>query len=476
MSEEISIKRNRYTLSDVSLNRFYQIPKFLFENSLTTLTNDARVLYSLLKDRHELSIQNKWINDAGEVFIIFTRDDMCALLGCSQPTLRKAITQLKDAGLIDEERQGLNRPNLIYLYYYIPVNNPVNPDEADKTEPPMPNEADKNAPASPDSIRSARIFQSGVKESFSPECKDFSVKNESLFQSRAKDSYTQECKDVSGNDTDINDTNISNTDINNTDINYIANKNTVINNKSINRSTSKRSLGFNGSGSIDGSLCLNNRDLVQRNIDYDRLVNDNYRYSGGKLDENLYLNNRDLVERNIEYNRLVNDSDRYGGKLDENLYLNNRDLVRKNVDYDRLVNDNERYGGVKLDENLYLNNRDLVKKNIDYDLLVKDDDRYSSGKLDEIIDIITGVLCSSRGTIRIAGEDLPAKLVKDQLLKLRADHINYVSDSLRNSKTEISNIKAYLITALCNAPSTIMHFRQKVEISEKSHGKLRICR
>jgi transcription initiation factor IIE alpha subunit len=79
------VNRKRYKNSDIAIARFYQMPKFLFEGELANLSNDARVLYSLLKDRHE-----------------FTRDNMCSLLDFSQPTVRKAFKQLKEANLIEE--------------------------------------------------------------------------------------------------------------------------------------------------------------------------------------------------------------------------------------------------------------------------------------------------------------------------------------------------------------------------------------
>ncbi len=171
--------RVRYTVENIVNNRFYQMPKFLLEGEFKELSNDARVLYSLLKDRHELSLSNNWINQNNEVYLIFTREEMSKLLGCSQPTLRKAIKQLIEFGLMEEERQGLNRPNIIFL-------------------------------------TAVSIENTGVKNSFSPECKDFSVQNEKNFQSRVKESFSQECKNLSPNDTNINDTNINDTDISDT--------------------------------------------------------------------------------------------------------------------------------------------------------------------------------------------------------------------------------------------------------------------
>ena len=108
----------RVTINDVNTSRFYQMPKFLFESELkTTLSAEAKVLYMLLRDRHELSIANGWINKNNEVFLIFTRNEMCEMLGCGKNKTTKLVNELINSGLMDEERQGLSKPNLIYLNY-----------------------------------------------------------------------------------------------------------------------------------------------------------------------------------------------------------------------------------------------------------------------------------------------------------------------------------------------------------------------
>jgi hypothetical protein len=91
------------------------MPKFLFIGELKKLTNDARVLYSLLRDRHDLSIKNNWIDDKGKVYLIFSRENMCDILGVSDKTVTKAINTLKKFRLIEEERLGQGKPNKIYL-------------------------------------------------------------------------------------------------------------------------------------------------------------------------------------------------------------------------------------------------------------------------------------------------------------------------------------------------------------------------
>lgn len=108
-------KNKRYTLDCVYNTRFYQMPKFLFENECCELSNDARVLYALLRDRHDLSMMNNWINDKNEVYMIYTRNNLQEIMGLSAKTVKKAFDHLKSIGLLEEERMGFNRPNRIYL-------------------------------------------------------------------------------------------------------------------------------------------------------------------------------------------------------------------------------------------------------------------------------------------------------------------------------------------------------------------------
>jgi len=107
--------RIRYTFDEIQCAAFYQLPKFLLEGEFENLSNDARVLYTLLKDRHELSIKNDWYNEKGEVYFIMTRLEMESMLKLSPKTTRKVIKELKTLNLIEEERRGNTQPNLIYL-------------------------------------------------------------------------------------------------------------------------------------------------------------------------------------------------------------------------------------------------------------------------------------------------------------------------------------------------------------------------
>ncbi len=104
--------------------------------------------------------------------------------------------------------------------------------------------------------------------------------------------------------------------------------------------------------------------------------------------------------------------------------------------------------------------RELIQGNIEYDALAF---RYGNRRVDEIVELMLETLLSKRPTIRIAGDDYPHGVVWSRFLKLRADHIEYVFDCLDRNTTKISNIKAYLLAALYNAPATIdSYYRAEV--------------
>ena len=98
--------------------------------------------------------------------------------------------------------------------------------------------------------------------------------------------------------------------------------------------------------------------------------------------------------------------------------------------------------------------REIVYGNIEYDIL-REDNMVNRDQLDEIAELIVDTVCSARKTIRIAGDDYPAEVVKSRFLKLDSSHVQYVIDCMKNNTTYVRNIKKYLLAALYNAPSTI---------------------
>ena len=96
--------------------------------------------------------------------------------------------------------------------------------------------------------------------------------------------------------------------------------------------------------------------------------------------------------------------------------------------------------------------REIIKDNIEYDILIQDP-KMDKDRLNEIVDLMLETVCTARKTIRIAGDDYPAELVKSKFLKLNSSHIEFVLDCMRENTTKVRNIKQYLKAVLFNAPS-----------------------
>ncbi len=100
---------------------FYRVPKVLFTNErFWNISADAKMLYGILLDRMSLSAKNGWIDKNGRVYIIFTIDEAKMALNCAEQKAIKLLSELeKKAGLIERNRQGLGKPNLIYVKNFI---------------------------------------------------------------------------------------------------------------------------------------------------------------------------------------------------------------------------------------------------------------------------------------------------------------------------------------------------------------------
>lgn len=92
---------------------------------------------------------------------------------------------------------------------------------------------------------------------------------------------------------------------------------------------------------------------------------------------------------------------------------------------------------------------EIIRENIEYDFQAEKE------KIDELVEIMLDVICSKRDTVRVNGEELPCEIVKSRFLKLNSSHIDYVLTAMKKSAPDVRNIRAYLITALYNSPTTI---------------------
>lgn len=111
---------------------------------------------------------------------------------------------------------------------------------------------------------------------------------------------------------------------------------------------------------------------------------------------------------------------------------------------------------------------EIIKENIEYDHFVTYN-RFDKDRLDEIVDLILETVCTARKTIRVAGDDYPAELVKSKFLKLNSSHIEFVFDCMKKNTTAIRNIKKYMLAVLFNAPSTIDSYYTALVAHDMAH-------
>ena len=101
--------------------------------------------------------------------------------------------------------------------------------------------------------------------------------------------------------------------------------------------------------------------------------------------------------------------------------------------------------------------REIIAQNISYDLLCQEYP-HQQEQLEEILEILVETICTTRQTVRVAGNNFPVEIVKSRLLKLTAEHIRFVLGCLSRNTTKIRNIRQYLLTTLYNAPTTIDNY------------------
>ncbi|MCP9067489.1 replication initiator protein A [Streptococcus parasanguinis] len=102
-------------INEVKNNTFYQLPQWLFDPEYKNMSLRAKVVYALIFDRRSLSLENNWYDKNGDVYMYFTNQQMMEKLNCSEKTIISSKKELEKYGLIKEVRQGVNRPNRLYI-------------------------------------------------------------------------------------------------------------------------------------------------------------------------------------------------------------------------------------------------------------------------------------------------------------------------------------------------------------------------
>lgn len=127
------MKEKFYTVNDKNREEFYKIPKDLFIlKRYANLSNEARMLYGILKDRLDLSTRNNWIDEDGYIYFNYSRQAIADLLMVSLNTAKSRFKELRDVGLLIEKNSEKGQSLRLYLCKIISNNEEENIIDLDK--------------------------------------------------------------------------------------------------------------------------------------------------------------------------------------------------------------------------------------------------------------------------------------------------------------------------------------------------------
>ena len=101
-----------YITADTIMPPFFRYPRFLLKMDLS---QTAKLLYSLLLDRSELSQKNGWQDNKGRTYIVYPVSEIAEMLDKGSTAIKAALNELDAAGLLVRERRGFSAPNRLYV-------------------------------------------------------------------------------------------------------------------------------------------------------------------------------------------------------------------------------------------------------------------------------------------------------------------------------------------------------------------------
>lgn len=107
---------NYYNIKRQYALKFFQVPKvFMTSEKYKKLSAEAKLAFAVLSDRLQLSIKNHWFDPEGNIYFIYTGEQLGVILGCSHNKVNSVKKELKEAGLLLMKRMGQGRANRMYL-------------------------------------------------------------------------------------------------------------------------------------------------------------------------------------------------------------------------------------------------------------------------------------------------------------------------------------------------------------------------
>ena len=175
---------------EANLFSFLQIPKYLISDiRFKHLSAESKLLYGLFLDRVHLSAINNWMDEQNRIYIIYTLEEIMNDMGYKHDKCTKLLKELECIGLIERKRQGLGKPDIIYVKNFVKdLDSP-----ADEVLSTVQTSGSENT-----AYKNAEIPHSGVRENRTPECENIAPNNteknkpDSIISTTSKENVVDE--------------------------------------------------------------------------------------------------------------------------------------------------------------------------------------------------------------------------------------------------------------------------------------------
>ena len=188
---------------------FYRVPRLLIKDErFKGLSSDAKLLYGLMLDRMALSMKNGWFDEENRAYIHYTVENIMEDLGCAKATCIKVIAELdskKGIGLIEKKRQGLGRPDIIYVKNFVTIEQT----EQAETEEEKPANTDVSAEVQNLNFKKYNNQTSRGSKSELQEVQNADFQKSNNRTSRGSESELPEVQELNGNYNNNNYTDMS---------------------------------------------------------------------------------------------------------------------------------------------------------------------------------------------------------------------------------------------------------------------------
>ena len=427
--------------SEDRMGSFFRVPKAFEKADLfKTATLEAKYLYSLMLDRVHISARNGWL-DAGRVFIYYTLKEVIRTVKVGKNKALQILHELEDLGLILRKKQGQGKPAKIFVRNIIETDaetipsqntkdtqNAQNIENAESAETAGNEESIDKASVSGQDTEDMRDTQSAGTE-------DTNARNEKWDTTAPVSDSTPEPEnaasavdtlDAQASDAESQVSPASISSDNHQDAPVAETEPATFKDQSARTAPAEDSSPRVPTGEPQTSSC--GKSGLPSN-----------QTSG--LPQN---GSAEVCGEDWKYNKMNNKNQ------------NNTDLSYIHPSIIAPAPRLSAHPAMTAEERReeMEDCRENVRDMIDYEDLIR---VYPRDRriIDGYVEILTETLCSEQDTIHIGQQDYSMYDVKVRLYQLTRGHIVYVMESMRNTSTRIYNMRAYILTALFNAPVTI---------------------